>query len=73
MPKITINCFGFIGILLIFDIFVTECFFSLKRLAAALLMKVIQESANGHSSVEDATTTMELFKELIAIENLPLI
>jgi len=34
----------------------------LKRLSAALLMRMIQESDSGHSSVEDAIATMELFK-----------
>merc|ERR1711970_771306 len=34
----------------------------LKRLSAALLMRLIQEGNQGHSSVEDAIATMELFK-----------
>jgi len=34
----------------------------LKRLSAALLMRMIQEGNQGHSSVEDAIATMELFK-----------
>ena len=31
-------------------------------MSAALLMRMIQESDSGHSSVEDAIATMELFK-----------
>ena len=37
-------------------------YFSLKRLSAALLMRLIQEGNQGHSSVEDAIATMQLFQ-----------
>ena len=36
--------------------------FSLKRLSAALLQRLIQEGNQGHSSVEDAIATMQLFQ-----------